>query len=151
MLRDLPQEEGAMREMQLIYMSKPFGYDDFTLDNILIVARAANKRDGITGALISRHDMFIQLLEGPRDRVAAAFARIQRDDRHVDIVELWSSDIETRLFKNWEMHHDPAPPWMWTAEQVRNGVVQNATASDLLAMFSRIAAEAPAMPDPLNE
>ena len=132
-----------MREMQLIYSSKPFGYDALILSNILLVARAANNRDGITGALISRDDLFVQLLEGPRDRVTAAFDRIQRDDRHVEVSELWSSDIEQRLFANWDMHHDPAQPWMCTPDQVRDGALEKATASDLLAVFARIASETP--------
>ena len=40
-----------MREMQLIYASRPFGYDDLTLTSILMQARKNNARVGITGAL----------------------------------------------------------------------------------------------------
>lgn len=107
-----------MRDIQLVYISKPFAYDDLVLRNILLVARAANKRDGITGALISREDMFIQMLEGPLDRVTATYGRILRDDRHVDIVELWSGDAKKRMFAGWEMLHDPARSWIWTPEEV---------------------------------
>ncbi|MGI8724923.1 MAG: BLUF domain-containing protein [Methyloceanibacter sp.] len=76
--------------MQLIYTSRPFGYDDLVLTGILAAARRSNARDGITGALICREDLFLQMLEGPRDVVTATFARILRDDRHTEIVNLWS-------------------------------------------------------------
>ena len=56
-----------MRDMQLIYASRPFGYDDLTLTSILMQARENNARNGITGALICREDVFLQILEGPRD------------------------------------------------------------------------------------
>jgi hypothetical protein len=135
-----------MSIFQLIYTSRPFGYDDLTLSNILFVARSANKRDGITGALISREDVFMQLLEGPRERVTAAYARILRDDRHVDVVELWSDDVDDRMFADWEMRHDPARSWLWTAEQVRNGALHKATSAELLAIFARVAAEHPTTP-----
>ena len=61
-----------MREMQLIYASRPFGYDELTLVGILASARRNNERDGITGALICREDLFVQLLEGRRDLVTSA-------------------------------------------------------------------------------
>ena len=92
-----------MREMQLIYSSRPFGYDELTLVGILASARRNNERDGITGALICRDDLFVQLLEGRRDVVTAAFSRILHDDHHVDVVNLWSGDIDTRLFPGWSM------------------------------------------------
>lgn len=135
-----------MREMQLIYASRPFGYDDLTLCNILLVARAANKRDGITGALISREDVFVQLLEGPRDRVTATFARIRADDRHVDVTELMSADIDRRMFSGWDMRHDLARTWMWTPEEVRAGRLHKASAEELLAMFARVAADTKGSP-----
>ena len=45
-----------MRDMQLIYASRPFGYDDLTLTSILMQARENNARNGITGALICREE-----------------------------------------------------------------------------------------------
>ena len=60
-----------MREMQLIYASRPFGYDELTLTSILMQARKNNARNGITGALVCRDDLFLQILEGPRDLVTS--------------------------------------------------------------------------------
>ena len=59
---------------QLIYTSRPFGFEAETLDDILISARRHNREDGITGALICRADLFLQLLEGPDSEVRAMTA-----------------------------------------------------------------------------
>ena len=63
--------------LQLVYASRPFGFDAGTLTAILFDARRCNTRDGITGALICRDDLFLQLLEGPEAAVEAAYARIR--------------------------------------------------------------------------
>ena len=60
-----------MSLIQLIYPSTPFGFDNPTLNNILSVARRNNARDGISGALICRADLYLQMLEGPRSAVTA--------------------------------------------------------------------------------
>jgi hypothetical protein len=131
-------------KVQLIYASRPFGYDDLTLNGILFQARRNNARDGITGALIYREDLFLQLLEGPRDVVSAAFMRILRDDRHVEIVKLWSGNIETRRFPQWSMRHDPARSWMWTMSEVADGAIGRASKQEIRAIFERLAQEPPA-------
>jgi hypothetical protein len=61
---------------QLIYVSEPFGYDSGILSAILATARRNNARRGITGALICRHDIYLQLIEGEGDAIDALFARI---------------------------------------------------------------------------
>lgn len=135
-----------MTVMQLIYASRPFGFDDLALSGILASARRNNRRDGITGALICREDLFLQLLEGPQNVVTALFARIVRDDRHTDVVTLVSGDIETRLFPEWAMRHDPAQSWMWTAEQVTAGAVGRASKDEILGVFTRLAQQPPSEP-----
>lgn len=97
-----------MKLMQLIYASRPFGYDDLVLAGILNSARRNNERDGITGSLICQEDLFLQIPVGGRDVVTAAHARILRDDRHTEAVSLWAGDAQTRLFPLWAMRHDPA-------------------------------------------
>ena len=124
-----------MREMQLIYASRPFGYDELTLTSILMQARKNNARNGITGALICREDLFLQILEGPRDLVTATFSRILRDERHVDVVNLLSNEIHGRLFPEWSMRHDPAQSWMWTPEEVARGAIGRASDQEILGTF----------------
>jgi Sensors of blue-light using FAD len=130
-----------MSLLQLIYASRPFGFDDLALSGILNTARLNNARDDITGALICREDLYLQLLEGPRPLVTALYERIQRDDRHAEVVNLWSGDIDTRLFPDWAMKHDPARSWMWTAAQVTAGAVAKATPEEARGVFQRLARE----------
>jgi len=128
-----------MRDMQLIYASRPFGYEDLTLTSILMQARENNARNGITGALICREDVFLQILEGPRDLVTSTFSRILRDDRHVDVVNLLSIEIDRRLFPKWSMRHDPAQSWMWTPEEVARGAIGRASDREIRGIFERLA------------
>ena len=130
-----------MALLQLIYTSRPFGFDTPTLNAILLSARHHNKLNGLTGALICREDIFLQLLEGPAAAIEATYARIVRDGRHVDVHLLWSGACEARLFPRWDMQHDPARSWLWTPEEVWAGAAQKAPLRDIRAIFARIAAE----------
>lgn len=120
---------------QIIYASQPFGYDDGTLGSILLDARQCNKRDGITGALVCRHDIYLQLLEGPADAVEAAYVRIARDDRHAGMNRLVDRTVTDRMFGQWDMLHDPAVSCIWSAEDVARGAVEQASADDIIATF----------------
>jgi hypothetical protein len=129
-----------MELMQLIYTSQPFGFDNAILNGILIDARCCNKRDDVTGALICRADVYLQLLEGPAAAIEATFARIAKDDRHLSVVTLSHVQVAERLFPNWSMRDDPAHTWFWTKNDVAAGALSRATRSDLLGVFSRLAA-----------
>ncbi|MBY4893117.1 BLUF domain-containing protein [Rhodobacteraceae bacterium N5(2021)] len=126
----------------LIYTSVPFGYDPADLNGILLDARAANTRDGVTGALICRRDVFMQYLEGPSRALSATYARIKRDDRHVEVVARSEGPIDTRLFGDWAMLHDPAQSLIWSVEEVEEGQLERAGAHDYQRMFQSLAAKA---------
>jgi hypothetical protein len=127
---------------QLIYASRPFGFDEGTLASILLVARRCNERDGITGSLICRGDLYLQLLEGPQELVDAAYRRIERDQRHIQIRLLSRRTVTERLFPSWAMHHDPARSWMWNQEETNAGAIDRATEAEAVAIFERLAREA---------
>jgi Sensors of blue-light using FAD len=131
-----------MSLIQLIYASTPFGFDNPTLNQILSVARRNNTRDDITGALICRADLYLQMLEGPRAAVTATFHKILADDRHLDVVLIGCGDIKTRMFPRWSMKDDPAASWMWTQEQVAAGAIEQASEDDVRAVFARLLREA---------
>jgi hypothetical protein len=133
-----------MSMVQLVYTSQPFGFDVAILNGILVRARANNARDNITGCLICRADLYMQLLEGPPAAVAVTWSKIQKDDRHVTPVRHIFRPIETRMFPEWAMRDDPAKSWMWTQTEVNAGAVERASEDDILAVFARIKAEAPA-------
>jgi hypothetical protein len=128
-----------MKMHQLIYMSRPFGFDATDLRNILAISRDRNARDDITGALICRSDIYLQLLEGPVGKVEATFERICEDDRHVEVHVLVRGATEDRLFQKWAMKHDPAPSWLWSPDEVHAGLPQQASPRDLRAIFLRSA------------
>ena len=127
--------------MQLIYASTPFGFEQSTLNQILSVARRKNARNQITGALICRADLYLQLLEGPRSAVTAQFHKILGDDRHLDVVLIASGDTKTRLFPEWHMRDDPARSWMWTQDQIAAGAIDAASEEDVRAVFARLISE----------
>ena len=126
---------------QLIYASQPFGFDEMTLAEILTSARHHNKRNGITGSLICRRDLFLQILEGEAEAVESTYARILRDGRHVDAHRMWFAEAPERLFADWDMRHDPMRSWMWSREEVAAGAVRRASGEEALAVFRRVAAE----------
>jgi hypothetical protein len=127
--------------MQMIYHSRPYGFDAATLDDILVAARRNNRRDGLTGALICRADLYVQMLEGPRLAVTEAFRRILRDDRHLEVTLVWAGDTLARAFPEWEMRDDPARSWMWSQSQVRAGAAQQAGAASYRSLFDRLRKE----------
>lgn len=130
-----------MSLMQLIYASTPFGFDNPTLNGILSASRRNNQRDQITGALICRADLYLQLLEGPRSAVTSTFHRILGDDRHLDVALISCADIQSRMFPKWHMRDDPARSWIWTQAEVANGALDAASAEDVRAIFERLMRE----------
>ena len=128
-----------MSVTQLIYSSQPFGFDDAMLDGILLQARRNNARHGLTGALIVRGDLYLQLLEGPEAAVTATFAKIRQDNRHLAVKLLAHETVTARLFSDWTMRDDPAQSWLWNADEVDGGALQRATTTELQAVFQRIA------------
>lgn len=74
---------------------------------LLVQARRNNQRDALTGALIFNGHNFLQLLEGPGDKVDACLAVIRDDPRHSGMVEIRRREIAERAFAEWTMLYDP--------------------------------------------
>lgn len=126
---------------QLVYASRPFGFDEAMLNGILMTARRHNPQHDITGALICRQDMFMQMLEGPEDAVRLLYERIVVDDRHLDMIKLVDRPINERMFPDWAMRSDPAQSWMWSPAEVRSGAVGAASEHEIIAVFARLASD----------
>ena len=127
---------------QLIYRSQPFGYDRSLLAGLLVQARRNNRRDGITGALVCREDLYLQLIEGPAEAIDTLYAKIARDDRHCDLRLLLTNTVEERMFAEWDMLDDEMPTLTWSAAEVAAGAIEAATAEELRAIFEDIAVKA---------
>ncbi len=127
-----------MTVFRAIYTSQPFGFDEGILGGILLDARRANLRDGVTGALICRADIYLQWLEGPEDLVRATLARIKRDDRHLEVTLHVAELVPERMFGQWAMLHDPAATWIWTQKEVADGAAERATPEEITGFFLRL-------------
>ena len=125
---------------RLIYSSTPFGFDSSILNGLLIDSRENNQKFNITGSLLCRADLYLQMLEGPEELVLKTFDKIQKDDRHLNVeVLLQERHIETRLFPDWAMRDDPVESWMWSQEEVANDAVKKSSKEKILSIFEKIA------------
>ena len=131
-----------MKLMQLVYCSQPFGFSLEILSAILVASRANNRKYDITGALICRSDIFLQLLEGPEQQVKNTYDAIQNDDRHVNVYNLINQPVEKRLFPAWAMKDDPVKTWMWSREEVSNGIVKSLSETEVEEVFLKLSKEA---------
>ena len=127
---------------QLVYRSQPFGFDRAMLAGILLSARRNNRRDCITGALICRHDIYLQLIEGPAPAIDALYAKIVIDDRHSEVELLLTRLTDQRLFPHWEMLDDEAPSLFWSPGEVAEGAIEAAGSAELIDLFARLSAGA---------
>lgn len=127
-----------MSYLQIVYASRPFGFDAAVLLSILFKARARNAEADVTGCLICRDDLYLQLLEGPADSVTRIYDSILQDDRHVEVTQLVRHSVPERMFGKWAMRDDPVQSWMWSREEVAAGAVARCTPEEVLAIFARL-------------
>jgi hypothetical protein len=83
------------------------------------------------------------MLEGRRRCRNIHLLTYLRDERHVDVVNLLSTDIDNRLFPEWSVRHDPVRSWMWTREELVEGAIGRASDQDIRGIFERLAKEPP--------
>jgi len=89
---------------QISYCSRPAdGVHLQDTQEILSAAQARNRSACITGCLVYRHDLFVQVLEGDREVLSRVVQKIFADERHRDIVLLGCRRIEQRSFAEWSM------------------------------------------------
>ena len=89
---------------QLAYVSSATAlFRTADLVSMLEQARELNARDDLTGLLLYRDGAFIQVLEGERERVHAAYERISADPRHTRVTTLIDAPAARREFPDWRM------------------------------------------------
>ena len=130
-----------IKTFRLIYKSIPFGYDQNILNGILSDAINYNKKNNITGALVCRDDIYLQLLEGPEQAVNYTYQKILDDDRHLEVELLIKEHCNERIFPKWNMKDDPAKTWFWNKEEVRSGIFKTLSKNKIIAVFEKIAKE----------
>lgn len=88
----------------LIYISKavrPMNEDD--LMHILKTSRLRNRMLGITGLLLYRDGLFVQVLEGEHKTVDKLFELVVTDSRHTDVIRVYEGRINQRVYGDWSM------------------------------------------------
>ena len=73
------------------------------VEGIVENSQRRNAAVGVTGALLTFGDVFMQFLEGPDAAVGTVLARIAADPRHRDLVVLRRDVVEHRIFGEWSM------------------------------------------------
>ena len=124
---------------RLVYSSRPFGFDESILSGLLIDSKENNQKGFITGSLLCRSDIYLQLLEGPRENILKTFEKIQNDDRHLEITILLEEETHDRLFPDWAMKDDPVESWMWSKAEVADGAVKKCSREEILDIFKIVA------------
>ena len=98
--------------LQLIYMSRATfastpgarGVDP-TVARILAKSRANNRQAGLAGVMVFGDGCFFQCLEGDAAVVDALYAKLERDDRHTDMVLISRCPITRHSFSDWSMKY----------------------------------------------
>lgn len=89
---------------QIFYVSKAKPQiTEEEIESILSTAKNFNKTKNISGALLFRGGMFLQLLEGDRTEVEALYAKIEKDPRHTHVIKFFGLTGSKRLFSEWSM------------------------------------------------
>lgn len=89
---------------QILYVSKAVqSISDTELHDIARQARAKNKQNGITGALLFTEDSFIQVIEGDNESIERLLDTLRADKRHRDMTILMDRKVPSRDFSNWSM------------------------------------------------
>jgi hypothetical protein len=76
---------------------------DLTLQQIVGTSIQNNRMVDVTGFLLARDGLFMQLLEGPQRAVGETFKRISADPRHTDVRLIADVAAQARLFQQWNM------------------------------------------------
>jgi hypothetical protein len=89
---------------RIIYASRAsYDFSPDELVSLLQKARARNEAAGLSGMLLYSSQSFLQVLEGDEDALAAAYSRIEADDRHSDLRLLMDDEVAAPLFPDWTM------------------------------------------------
>lgn len=73
------------------------------LGAIFSVSRSGNRERGVTGALLTHGDWFVQTLEGDEGVVRDLYDRIAEDRRHDAVSVIFAERVRDRVFSRWAM------------------------------------------------
>jgi hypothetical protein len=91
---------------QLCYISYSSQTHEETLNGmgqLMDISVKNNQELNVTGMLLYRDGIFMQLIEGNKDDILRLFGKIVTDSRHNNISTVFSMDGEERVFPHWSM------------------------------------------------
>ncbi|MHC4975765.1 MAG: BLUF domain-containing protein [Planctomycetota bacterium] len=89
---------------QLAFYSVPAPHvTDEHVADMVSQAIEHNSAQGVTGFLLQRDDMFIEVLEGERPVLESQLDAMASDGRRTNIVVLGWRDVDERTFPEWEL------------------------------------------------
>ena len=123
---------------RVIYVSEKTDSSDASLAQIIDSSTKNNPETGVTGCLLSGSNSFLQLLEGPRQRIDSLYVTINADSRHKNVVMLTDEDIDERLFASWSMKLAPFDDLEWSDAEFGLGNFLGITSEKALNVFMRL-------------
>ncbi|TDE09594.1 BLUF domain-containing protein [Dyadobacter psychrotolerans] len=91
-------------EYCLIYLSTARElFDQDKISALLTHSHNKNRTLGITGILLYCNGSIIQVLEGEKQRVESLYQVISTDQRHHNLIRLYTGLIDQRTFPDWLM------------------------------------------------
>lgn len=89
----------------LVYASVPaqLAVSKAELLSLLEVSRRNNGRVGVTGMLLYKEGLFLQLLEGEESVAKQLYTKISLDPRHHSLAVVVDGRTDRRLFPDWSM------------------------------------------------
>ncbi len=93
-----------MSLIHLVYVStETRKLSEADLRDILEISRRNNAQQNVTGMLLFRQGIFLQVLEGDANTVKALYEHIEQDDRHKNVTIISLEAIKVRTFSQWAM------------------------------------------------
>ena len=111
---------------RLFYISSPpAGLNERALADLVHDIRLQclqhNSQNHLTGVLAYSTQAFVQSLEGEEAAVLALYRRIEADERHTQVQQVFGAAVKGRAFPDWSMAFAPmAPPDQFRAMTARD-------------------------------
>ena len=100
----LPSPSAPAGFRELVYQSRANSeMSKGELEDLLRVARSNNQAADLTGLLLYHEGDFLQVLEGPADKIDEVFGVIRNDPRHHRVNVIVDRTVSARSFADWEM------------------------------------------------
>jgi hypothetical protein len=99
---ETPTKDHAM--YSLAYCS--YAPEKMSVESLAMLQKKAalnNLQNDVTGMLLYKRGIFLQVLEGEITAVLTTYDKIRKDPRHIDVTPIYSDFIAARKFKGWAM------------------------------------------------